>query len=101
MCVQPSSPLHGLEGLRHLATAIVPRIYDPTLVDETVAVETEAAQAMVVRLAREEGVFVGVSAGAAVVAALEVASRLDSGVVVTVLPEGGRRFCGQPFWGNA
>jgi len=100
VCVQPSSPLHGLEGLRHLPTTIVPRIYDPTLVDETVAVQTEAAQAMAVRLAREEGVFVGVSAGAAVVAALEVASRLQSGVVVTVLPEGGRRFLGQAFWGN-
>jgi len=101
VCVQPSSPLHGLEGLRHLATAIVPRIYDPGLVDETVSVETESAQAMVVRLAREEGVFVGVSAGAAVAAALEVASRLERGVVVTVLPEGGRRFAREPFWESA
>jgi cysteine synthase B len=98
VCVQPSSPLHGLEGLRHLPTTIVPRIYDPSLVNETVAVDTEAAQAMVVRLAREEGVFVGVSAGAAVTAALEVASRLEHGVVVTVLPEGGRRFISHPFW---
>jgi cysteine synthase B len=97
-CVQPSSPLHGLEGLRHLPTTIVPRIYDPTVADETVAVETEAAQAMAVRLAREEGVFVGVSAGAAVAAALAVASGLKSGVVVTVLPEGGRRFMNHPFW---
>lgn len=97
-CVQPTSPLHGLEGLRHLKTTIVPRIYDPTLADETVAIETEAAQAMVVRLAREEGIFVGVSAGAAVAAALEVASRLERGVVVTVLPEGGRRFINERFW---
>jgi len=101
VCVQPSSPLHGLEGLRHLPTTIVPRIYDPTLVDETVAVETESAQAMVVRLAREEGVFVGVSAGAAVVAALETAARLERGVVVTVLPEGGRRFIHESFWEEA
>ncbi|MGO9308571.1 MAG: PLP-dependent cysteine synthase family protein [Spirochaetia bacterium] len=101
VCVQPSSPLHGLEGLRHLATAIVPRIYDAGLVDATVAVETESAQAMVVRLARDEGIFVGVSAGAAVAAALQVASRLDSGVVVTVLPEGGRRFVHEPFWEGA
>ncbi|MGD0726970.1 MAG: cysteine synthase family protein [Spirochaetia bacterium] len=100
-CVQPASPLHGLEGLRHLPTTIVPRIYDPTLADETVAVETEAAQAMVVRLAREEGIFVGVSAGAAVAAALEVASRLERGVVVTVLPEGGRRFIHERFWDGA
>jgi cysteine synthase B len=100
-CVQPASPLHGLEGLRHLPTTIVPRIYDPTLSDETVAVETEAAQAMAVRLAREEGIFVGVSAGAAVVAALAVASRLERGVVVTVLPEGGRRFINESFWEGA
>ena len=101
VCVQPSSPLHGLEGLRHLPSTIVPRIYDPTLPDETIAVETESAQAMVVRLAREEGIFVGVSAGAAVTAALEVASRLDHGVVVTVLPEGGRRFIHHQFWEGA
>ncbi|MGA2640968.1 MAG: cysteine synthase family protein [Spirochaetia bacterium] len=101
VCVQPSSPLHGLEGLRHLQTSIVPGIYDPTLVDETVAVETEPAQAMVVRLAREEGIFVGVSAGAAVVAALQVAARLENGVVVTVLPEGGRRFIHESFWEEA
>ncbi len=63
--------------------------------------ETESAQAMVVRLAREEGVFVGVSAGAAVVAALQVASRLERGVVVTVLPEGGRRFLHDAFWEDA
>ncbi len=98
VCVQPSSPLHGLEGVRHLPSTIVPRIYDPTVADETVAVETESAQGMVVRLAREEGVFVGVSAGAAVCAALEVAGSLERGVVVTVLPEGGRRFMHQPFW---
>ncbi len=96
--VQPASPLHGLEGLRHLATALVPRIYDPALVNETIDVETETAQAMVVRLAREEGVYVGVSAGAAVVAALTVARQIERGVVVTVLPEGGRRFFHAPFW---
>jgi cysteine synthase B len=96
--VQPASPLHGLEGLRHLATALVPRIYDPALVNETIDVETETAQAMVVRLAREEGVYVGVSAGAAVVAALTVARQIERGVVVTVLPEGGRRFIHAPFW---
>jgi cysteine synthase B len=98
VCVQPSSPLHGLEGVRHLASTIVPGIYDPAVADETVAVETESAQAMVVRLAREEGIFVGVSAGAAVSAALEVARRRERGVVVTVLPEGGRRYMHQPFW---
>ncbi len=98
VCVQPASPLHGLEGVRHLETTIAPRIYDPRLADQTVAIETERAQAMVVRLAREEGIFVGVSAGANVAAALQVASGLDAGVVVTVLPEGGRRFLGERFW---
>ena len=101
VCVQPSSPLHGLEGLRHLPSTIIPRIYDPTLADETIAVETESAQAMVVRLAREDGIFVGVSAGAAVAAALEVAAKLERGVVVTVLPESGRRFIHQSFWEEA
>ncbi len=101
VCVQPASPLHGLEGLRHLPTTIVPRIYDPRLVDETVGVETEQAQAMVVRLAREEGIFVGLSAGAAVVASLRIASLLNHGTVVTVLPEAGRRFVNESFWGNA
>jgi S-sulfo-L-cysteine synthase (O-acetyl-L-serine-dependent) len=101
VCVQPASPLHGLEGLRHLATSIVPRIFDPALVNETIEVETEAAQAMAVRLAREEGVFVGVSAGAAVAAALRVAEGLEKGVVVTVLPEGGRRYLDAPFWEGA
>lgn len=99
--VQPASPLHGLEGLRHMASAIVPAIYDPALADEEAAVQTEEAQAMVVRLAREEGILVGLSAGAAVAAALSAASRLDRGCVVTVLPEAGRRFLGQQFWSAA
>jgi cysteine synthase B len=101
VCVQPASPLHGIEGVRHLRTTIVPGIYDPAIVDETIEVETESAQAMVVRLAREEGMFVGVSAGAAATAALELARRLERGVVVTVLPEGGRRFIREQFWNDA
>jgi cysteine synthase B len=96
--VQPSSPLHGLEGLRHMGSAIVPGIYDAALAGEEAAVDTEIAQAMVVRLAREEGILVGLSAGAAVAAALQVASKLDRGCVVTILPEAGRRFLGQRFW---
>jgi cysteine synthase B len=101
VCVQPASPLHGLEGVRHLETTIVPRIYDASLADQTIAVETEVAQAMVVRLAREEGIFVGVSAGANVAASLQAAAGLSRGVVVTVLPEGGRRFVNQAFWEKA
>ena len=96
--MQPSSPLHGLEGLRHMGSTIVPGIYDAGLADDEVGVDTEAAQAMVVRLAREEGLLVGLSAGAAVVAPLQVASGLSRGCVVTILPEAGRRFLGQKFW---
>jgi len=99
--VQPASPLHGLEGLRHLATTIVPGIYDAELGDGEIGVQTEEAQSMVVRLAREEGILVGLSAGAAVVAALATARTLDRGCVVTVLPEAGRRFLGQRFWSEA
>ena len=96
--MQPSTALHGLEGLRHLETTIVPGIYDASLPDEQIFVDTEAAQDMARRLAREEGIFVGVSAGAAVTAALQVARSLSAGVVVTVLPDSGRRYIKAPFW---
>src|SRR5689334_10236479 len=81
---QPDSPFHGLEGLKHMATAIVPGIYDPTIADEDLRVSTEDAHRYVRRLAREEGLLVGISAGAALAATLEVARQLDRGVVVTV-----------------
>jgi S-sulfo-L-cysteine synthase (O-acetyl-L-serine-dependent) len=90
--VQPDSPLHGLEGLKHMETAIVPGIYDPTLADEDVRVQTEAAWDMVHRVAREEGLFVGVSGAAALVAAVGVASSLEHGLVATVIPDGGERY---------
>jgi cysteine synthase B len=90
--VQPDSPLHGLEGLKHMASAIVPGIYDPTLADEDVAVETEAAWELVRRLGREEGLFVGASGGAALVAASRLARELDRGVIVAIIPDGGERY---------
>ncbi|HYE16039.1 MAG TPA: pyridoxal-phosphate dependent enzyme, partial [Pyrinomonadaceae bacterium] len=97
--VQPDSPLHGLEGMRDLATSIVPGIYDPTIEDERVAVSTEDAQGMARRLAREEGLFVGVSSGANVLAALRCAESLAAGsVVVTVLCDGGGRYLSDEFW---
>lgn len=100
--MQPDSPLHGLEGMKHMATALVPGIYDPTVADAETTVGTEAAQAMMRRLAREEGLFVGVSAGANVVAALEVARTLPAGsVVVTVLCDAGTRYMSEDFWGDA
>jgi len=91
--MQPSSPLHGLEGLKHMATAKVPGIYDPTLADENVEVATEDAQAMLRRLALEEGLLVGTSSGANVFAALRLARTLPTGsVVVTILCDGGERY---------
>jgi cysteine synthase B len=97
--MQPDSPLHGLEGTRHLETSIVPGIFDRTLADERVEVSTEDAQAMARRLAREEGLFVGVSSGANVLAALRYAGGLAPGsVVVTVLCDGGGRYLSDEFW---
>lgn len=91
--MQPDSPLHGLEGLKHMATAKVPGIYDPGLADEGVEVATEDAQEMVRRLAVEEGLLVGTSSGANVFAALRLAESLPSGsVVVTILCDGGERY---------
>jgi cysteine synthase B len=95
---QPASPLHGLEGLKHMETAIVPGIYDASLADEDLALETEDAYEMVRRLAAEEGLLVGVSSGAACVAALRVARRLRSGVVVTVFPDSGDKYLSERFW---
>ncbi len=92
VAVQPDSPFHGLEGLKHMPTAIRPGIFDPSFPDRTLEVSTEEAYAMVRRLAREEGLFVGISSGAAVVAALRVAQELDSGLVVTVFPDAGYKY---------
>lgn len=89
---QPDDGFHGLEGLKHMPTAIKPGIYDESLADEQLEVRTEAAHEMVKRLAREEGMFVGISSGAAAVAALRVASELDEGVVVTVFPDAGYKY---------
>ena len=91
--MQPDSPFHGLEGLKHMATALVPGIYDPQLADESVEVATEAGQQMAAGLAREEGLLVGASSGANVFAALRLALSLPEGsVVVTILCDGGERY---------
>jgi cysteine synthase B len=96
--LQPDGPLHGLEGLKHMGTARVPPIYDASLVDGNREVQTEDAYEMARRLAREEGLFVGVSAAAAMVAALDVARELAVGTVVTVLPDGGYKYMSERFW---
>jgi len=96
--MQPDSPYHGLEGMKHMPTAIVPGIYDTTLADEEMEVMTEDAHAMVRQLAKHEGWFVGVSAAANIVAALRVAEKLESGVIVTILCDGGSRYLSDKFW---
>jgi cysteine synthase B len=96
--MQPDSPFHGLEGLKHMETAIVPGIYDRTLADEEVEVDTEEAHAMVKRLARREGWFVGISSAANVVAAMRVADRIDEGVIVTILCDDASKYLSEKFW---
>jgi cysteine synthase B len=96
--VQPEGPFHGLEGLKHMSSALVPEIYDPRLADEDILMPTEEAQAVVRRVAREEGLFVGPSGGAALAAALRVGCRAPGAVIVTVLPDGGERYLSERFW---
>lgn len=98
VAVQPDGPFHGLEGLKHLQTAMVPGIYDPTVPDEQMEVSTESAHAMARLLAREEGLFVGISAAGATCCALQVAERMSSGVVVALAPDGGSRYITDPLW---
>src|SRR5258706_2800733 len=95
---QPNSPFHGLEGLKHMESAIVPGIYDPALADEDLRIDTQRAYRMVRRLAREEGLLAGISSGAAVAAMLDVAKKLDSGVIVTVFPDGAEKYLNESFW---
>jgi cysteine synthase B len=97
--VEPEGPFHGLEGMKHMASAIVPPIYDPALADEARALPTEAAYAMVKRLAREMGLLVGVSSGANVAAALEVARELPPGAtLVTILCDNADKYLSDHFW---
>lgn len=102
--VQPASPLHGLEGTKHMPTSLKPAIYDPELADENLWIETEDAYAMARRLAHHEGLLVGVSAAANVLAASRVAERIaaqgHSGVVVTVLCDGGQKYLSESFWND-
>ena len=98
VAVQPETAMHGLEGLKHMETALVPGIYDPTLADAHRTYDTETAVAMTRRLAREEGLLVGPSAGANVAAALDVARSLEGGVVVTILCDTGTRYLSDDFW---
>jgi len=100
--MQPDSPFHGLEGLKHMATSIVPEIYDAALADRQVEVETEAAYDIARRLARDAGLLVGISAAAAVSASLQIAREEASAgrraVIVTVLPDSADKYLSERFW---
>jgi cysteine synthase B len=96
--VEPDSPFHGMEGMKHMASAIVPPIYDPALADEAMEQPTEEAYRMVKRLAREAGLLVGISSGGNVAAALKVAAGLRSGTLVTVLCDGADKYLSDRFW---
>ncbi|MCC6301012.1 MAG: cysteine synthase family protein [Anaerolineales bacterium] len=98
---QPDAAFHGLEGLKHMPSAIKPKIYDESFADVILEIRTEEAREITLRLAREEGLFVGISSGAAAVAALRVAERLDDGVVVTVFPDSGDKYLSDTsLWGG-
>jgi S-sulfo-L-cysteine synthase (O-acetyl-L-serine-dependent) len=99
--VQPDSPLHAIEGLKHMESAIVPGIYDPVLADEDLRITTELAHALTRRLATEEGLLVGASSGAALAAALHVAERVRTAVIVTIFPDSGTRYLTESFWDPA
>ena len=98
IAVEPDSPLHGIEGLKHMSSSIVPGIYDQKFADNTIQVATEEAQKMVIRLAREEGLLVGPSSGAAMVGALRLAAKLQKGLLVTILPDGAEKYLSERFW---
>jgi cysteine synthase B len=97
--LQPDSPFHGIEGTKHMETSIIPKIYDASIADAELGIETEGAQAMAKRMARQEGLLIGVSAAAALVGALQIAKDAPAGsVVVTVFPDSGDKYLSEHFW---
>lgn len=102
VALQPDGPFHGLEGLKHMPTAIKPGIYDEFFPDRQLAISTEATHRMARRLAREEGYLVGISAAAAVVGALTIAAELaergEPGLIVTLFPDNGSKYLSDPLW---
>lgn len=101
IAVQPDGPMHGLEGLKHLPSSHVPSIYDPSLPDEIVSVTTDEAYAMARRLARQEGLLVGLSSAAAAVAALRIGQGERSATIVVLFPDSGIKYLDLPFWSRA
>jgi cysteine synthase B len=96
--VQPETALHGLEGMKHMESALVPAIYDATLADIDLRVGTEDSYILTRRLATEEGLLVGISSGAALSASLKIASTIEDGVVVMIFSDGGEKYLSERFW---
>ena len=99
--LQPDSPFHGIEGAKHMASAIVPKIYDSKLADEDIEIATEDSYANAIRAAREEGLLLGISAGAAIAGCLQIARRLrkdEETVIVTIFPDSGDKYLSERFW---
>ena len=96
--MQPDGPFHGLEGLKHMPSAVVPGIYDESVADAETEVSTEEAHAMMKRLAKEEGLFLGISSGANVAAAMKIAATITSGIIVTILCDDGSRYLSEHIW---
>jgi cysteine synthase B len=96
--LQPDSPLHGLEGLKHLPTSQIPGIYDETLRDQLLEISTEESYKMIKRLAIDEGLFAGISSGAAMAASLKISMEIESGVIVTVFADGGIKYLSENIW---
>lgn len=96
--VQPDNPFHGIEGLKHMESSLVPGIYDSTLADENVIVSTHEAQELTKELAKKEGILVGISSGASLAVCLKIAQNIDSGTIVTVFPDRGDRYLSENFW---
>jgi cysteine synthase B len=99
--LQPDSPFHGIEGAKHMASAIVPAIYDSSLADEDIGIATEDAYVHAIRASREEGLLVGISSGAAIAGSLLIARKLrkdEEGVIVTIFPDSGDKYLSERFW---
>src|SRR5436309_553877 len=99
--LQPDSPFHGIEGAKHMASAIVPGIYDATLADEDIGISTEESYATAIRASHEEGLLIGISSGAAIAGGLQIARRLpknEEAVIVTILPDSGDKYLSERFW---
>ena len=104
--MQPDSPLHGLEGMKHMATALVPGIYNPSLADDTIEVDTDAAHQMVLKVARHEGLLIGPSSGANLAAAFQVAQQTpehqkENAVIVTIGCDSAAKYLSDRWWTEA